>query len=57
MSTRTRDPSRSPTPPLELVEIDGRRAIFVSLFVPTYEGPTGSDAGELIYYRILEPDG
>jgi len=27
----------------------------VTLFVPIYEGPAGSEAGELVYYRILEP--
>jgi len=42
-------------PTLELVEIGGRRAILVTLFVPIYEGPAGSEAGELVYYRILEP--
>lgn len=39
-------------PTMELVEIEGQRALLVTLFVPQ-EGSPG-EAGELIYYRILE---
>jgi hypothetical protein len=39
-------------PTMELVEIAGRRALLVTLFVPQ-EGSPG-EAGELIYYRIFE---
>lgn len=43
-------------PTIELIEIGGRAAILVTLFVPQ-EGAAGSEVGELIYYRILEPAG
>jgi hypothetical protein len=41
-------------PTIDEVEIDGRRALVVTLFVPQ-EGAAGDEAGQLIYYRILEP--
>ena len=39
-------------PAVELVEVDGQRAIVVTLFVPQ-EGSSGDEAGELIYYRTV----
>lgn len=43
-------------PTIELIEIGGRDAILVTLFVPQ-EGAAGAEVGELIYYRLLEPAG
>jgi Tol biopolymer transport system component len=40
-------------PTIELIEIDGQRALLVTLFV-AQEGASGTEVGELIYYRILE---
>jgi hypothetical protein len=37
-------------PTMELVEIDGRDALLVTLFVPQ-EGASGLEAGQLLYYR------
>ena len=39
-------------PTIELVEISGRRAIVVTLFVPQ-EGARSGEAGELIYYKDI----
>ena len=41
-------------PTVAQVEIDGRQAILVTLFVPQ-EGARGDEVGELIYYRTLDP--
>lgn len=41
-------------PTIAQVEIDGQRAILVTLFVPQ-EGARGGEAGELIYYRTFDP--
>ncbi len=41
-------------PTITAIEIDGRRAILVTLFLPQ-EGARGGEAGELIYYRTYGP--
>ena len=43
-------------PTIELIEIQGREAILVTLFVPQ-EGAAGTEVGELIYYRLLDGEG
>jgi hypothetical protein len=40
-------------PTIEAIDVDGQAAIVVTLFVPQ-EGAHGGEAGELIYYRILD---
>jgi hypothetical protein len=41
-------------PTIEHIEIDGQKAILVTLFIPQ-EGAEGVEAGQLIYYRTYEP--
>ncbi len=41
-------------PTLAEIEVSGRPALVVTLFVPQ-EGAHGGEVGELIYYRILDP--
>jgi hypothetical protein len=41
-------------PTIEQIEIGGRQAILMSLFVPQ-EGAAGAEAGQLIYYRTFGP--
>lgn len=36
--------------------IDGKPAIVVTLFLPT-EGAKGDESGELLYYRVIDPEG
>ena len=41
-------------PTIADIEIGGRKAILVTQFIPG-EGARGSEAGELIYYRVYAP--